>query len=122
MLRAFRLLLLDLAATLIFLAAVLLTGNVQLAIVAGMLFGAGQIGLELARKHPIGAMQWLSLLLRPSRLSICRDAFHRDPPPRSRRSASGGVRSRGLLNSLQPQARRNSVSSIRPFWLRMPPA
>jgi intracellular septation protein len=63
LLRAFRLLLLDLASTLVFLAVVLLTGNVPLAIIAGMVFGASQIGWQLAFKQPIGTMQWLSFVL-----------------------------------------------------------
>ncbi len=63
LLRAFRLLLLDLASTLVFLAVVLLTNNVPLAIIAGMVFGAGQIAWQLALKQPIGTMQWMSLVL-----------------------------------------------------------
>jgi intracellular septation protein len=63
LLRAFGLLLVDLASTLVFLAVVLLTGNVPLAILAGMVFGASQIGLQLALKQPVGTMQWLSFVL-----------------------------------------------------------
>lgn len=57
------LLLLDLASTFVFLAVVLVTGNPTLAIIAGMAFGVGQIGLEFWRKRPIGTIQWLSLFL-----------------------------------------------------------
>jgi intracellular septation protein A len=42
---------------------VLLTGNVPLAILAGMAFGASQIGWQLALKQPIGTMQGLSFVL-----------------------------------------------------------
>jgi len=56
-------LLLDLASTFIFLILVLLTKNVTLAIVLGMVFGVAQIGWEFARKKPVGAMQWMSLIL-----------------------------------------------------------
>ncbi|HEX4198194.1 MAG TPA: septation protein IspZ [Caulobacteraceae bacterium] len=58
-----RLLLLDLASTFVFLLLVLVTRNVTLAIVLGMVFGVAQIGWEFARKRPIGTMQWLSLCL-----------------------------------------------------------
>jgi intracellular septation protein len=63
LLRAVGLLLVDLASTLVFLAVVLLTGNVPLAIVAGMVFGVSQIGWQLALKQSIGTMQWLSFVL-----------------------------------------------------------
>jgi intracellular septation protein len=57
------LLLLDLASTFVFLGVVLITGKPTLAIIAGMAFGAAQIGWEFLRKRPIGTMQWLSLML-----------------------------------------------------------
>ena len=60
---AARFLLLDLASTFIFLIVVLLTKNVTVAIVLGMVFGVAQIAWEFARKKPVGAMQWLSLVL-----------------------------------------------------------
>jgi intracellular septation protein len=63
MLRAVRLLLSDLASTLIFLAVVLLTRDVPLAIIAGIVIGVGQVGWQLALKQPIGTMQGMSLLL-----------------------------------------------------------
>ena len=56
-------LLLDLASTFIFLIVVLITRNVTVAIVLGMVFGVAQIAWEFARKKPIGVMQWMSLFL-----------------------------------------------------------
>jgi intracellular septation protein len=58
-----KLLLLDMASTLLFLVLVLLTGNVTLAVVLGMALGVAQIGWQLARKQPIDTMQWMSLFL-----------------------------------------------------------
>jgi intracellular septation protein len=58
-----KLLLLDLASTLLFLIVYLSTGNVTLAVVLGMALGIAQIGWQFARKKPIDTMQWLSLLL-----------------------------------------------------------
>jgi intracellular septation protein A len=63
LLEAGRLLLLDMAATLLFLALYLLTGNVALSVVLGMALGAAQIGWQLARRMPIDTMQWMSLFL-----------------------------------------------------------
>jgi intracellular septation protein len=63
LLEAGRLLLLDMAATLFFLALYLLTGNVALSVVLGMALGAAQIGWQLARRMPIDTMQWMSLFL-----------------------------------------------------------
>lgn len=61
--QASRVLLLDMASTLVFLAAYLLTGNVLLAVALGMALGIGQIAWELARKQPVEALQWLSLVV-----------------------------------------------------------
>jgi intracellular septation protein A len=63
LLEAGRLLLLDMAATLFFLALYLLTGNVALSVVLGMALGAAQIGWQLARRMPIDTMQWMILFL-----------------------------------------------------------
>jgi intracellular septation protein len=63
LLEAGRLLLLDMAATLFFLALYLLTGNVALSVVLGMALGTAQIGWQLARRMPIETMQWMSLFL-----------------------------------------------------------
>jgi intracellular septation protein len=58
-----KLLLLDLASTLLFLIVYLATKNVTLAVVLGMALGIAQIGWQFARNKPIDIMQWLSLLL-----------------------------------------------------------
>jgi len=58
-----KLLIFDLAATLVFLAVFLLSQNAPLAVAAGMALGGAQIGWLFARKKPIDAMQWMSLLL-----------------------------------------------------------
>lgn len=63
LLEAGRLLLLDMAATLFFLALYLLTGNVALSVVLGMALGTAQIGWQLARRMPIDTTQWMSLFL-----------------------------------------------------------
>lgn len=61
--QAGKLLLLDMAATLFFLALYLLTHNIPLSVVLGMGLGIAQIGWQLARKKPIDTMQWMSLFL-----------------------------------------------------------
>ena len=58
-----KLLLLDMASTLFFLAVYLTTRNVTLSVVLGMALGAAQIGWQFVRKAPIDTMQWLSLFL-----------------------------------------------------------
>ena len=58
-----KLLLLDMAATLLFLVLYLLTHNVTLSVVLGMVLGTAQIGWQLARRKPIDTMQWMSLFL-----------------------------------------------------------
>lgn len=58
-----KLLLLDMAATLFFLALYLLTHNVTLSVVLGMALGFAQIGWQFVRRKPIDTMQWLSLFL-----------------------------------------------------------
>ncbi len=58
-----KLLVLDLASTFAFLVAYLLTNSIPLSVIIGMALGAAQIGWEFARKRPIGAMQWTSLIL-----------------------------------------------------------
>ena len=63
LLKAATLLVLDMAATLFFLALYLLTRNIALSVVLGMALGAAQIGWLLARRKPIDTMQWMSLLL-----------------------------------------------------------
>jgi intracellular septation protein len=63
LLAAAKLLLLDMAATLLFLVLYLLTHNILLSVVLGMALGAAQIGWLLARRKPIDTMQWMSLFL-----------------------------------------------------------
>lgn len=58
-----KLLLLDMAATLFFLALYLLTHNVTLSVLLGMALGIAQIGWQLARGRKIDTMQWMSLFL-----------------------------------------------------------
>ncbi len=58
-----RVLLADLASTLLFLALYLLTDNLFLAVGVGMALGITQIAVHLARRQPIGALQWLSVVL-----------------------------------------------------------
>ncbi|MEH2513295.1 intracellular septation protein [Nitrobacteraceae bacterium AZCC 1564] len=62
-LNAVRLLLLDLASTLVFLVVFLLTHNTVLAVSLGIAFGLAQIGFQLVRRKPIDTMEWLSLFL-----------------------------------------------------------
>jgi intracellular septation protein len=63
LLHAGKLLFLDMAATLLFLALYLLTNNLALSVVLGMTLGIAQIGWQLARRKPIDTMQWMSLFL-----------------------------------------------------------
>jgi intracellular septation protein len=62
-LNAAKLLLLDLASTLFFVAVFLLTHNTLLSIGLGVALGVAQIGTQFARKKPIDTMEWLSLFL-----------------------------------------------------------
>ncbi len=61
--QAGRVLLLDMASTLFFLAVFLLTNNLFLSVGLGMALGVAQIGWQLARKQPVGTLQWLSVVL-----------------------------------------------------------
>jgi intracellular septation protein len=63
LLEASKLLLLDMAATLIFLVLYLLTHNITVSLVLGMALGTAQIGWQFARRKPIDVMQWMSLFL-----------------------------------------------------------
>src|SRR6516165_9197819 len=60
---AAKLLLLDLASSIVFLIAYLLTDNIQLSVGLGVAFGLAQIGTQFARRKPIETMEWLSLFL-----------------------------------------------------------
>jgi intracellular septation protein len=61
--QASKILLLDLASTLLFLAVYALTGNLFLAVGLGMALGIAQIGWQLVHKQPVEALQWLSLVI-----------------------------------------------------------
>lgn len=62
-LAAGKMLLIDMASTLFFLALFLLTRNIPLSVSLGMALGAAQIGWQFAHKKPIDTMQWMSLFL-----------------------------------------------------------
>src|SRR5690349_12234855 len=62
-LNAAKLLLLDLASTLLFVVVFLATHDTYLAIGLGVALGLAQIGTKFARKKPIDTMEWLSLFL-----------------------------------------------------------
>jgi intracellular septation protein len=61
--QAGRVLLLDMASTLLFLAVYLLTDNLFLAVGLGMVLGIAQIGWQLFHSKPVEALQWLSVIL-----------------------------------------------------------
>jgi intracellular septation protein A len=63
LLKAARLLLLDMASTFALLVVYLATHNMKLAVGCGMAIGIIQIGREFIRKQPIDTMQYLSLVL-----------------------------------------------------------
>lgn len=71
LIQAASVLLMDLASTAVFLVVLMVTNRVpalapygvQIGIGSGIVFGVGQIGVQLARKRPVGIMQWLSLAL-----------------------------------------------------------
>ena len=60
---AAKLLLLDLASTLLFLILYLATKNLAVSVATAMALGLAQIGWQFLRKKPIDSMQWLSLFL-----------------------------------------------------------
>jgi intracellular septation protein len=61
--QAARVLLLDMASTLLFLAVYLLTDNLFVSVGLGMALGIAQIGWQLFHKKPVEALQWLSVIL-----------------------------------------------------------
>ena len=63
LLHAAKLLLLDLASTIVFLVAYVVSNNLSLSVALGMALGMAQISLQFARKKPIETMEWLSLFL-----------------------------------------------------------
>ncbi|MGZ5907815.1 MAG: inner membrane-spanning protein YciB, partial [Reyranella sp.] len=58
-----RVLLLDLASTVLFLVLYIATDNLFLAVGLGMALGVVQIGWQLLKGKPVEALQWLSLVL-----------------------------------------------------------
>jgi intracellular septation protein len=62
-LNAAKLLLLDLASTILFLVVFLLTHNTILAVGLGMALGLAQIATQFVRRRAIETMEWLSLFL-----------------------------------------------------------
>jgi intracellular septation protein len=62
-LNAAKLLLLDLASTIVFLVVFLLTHNTILAVGLGMALGLAQIATQFVRRRAIDTMEWLSLFL-----------------------------------------------------------
>ena len=61
LLRSARLLVSDLASTLLFLAVLLITKDLILAVALGVVLGVVQIGWLMARRKPVDTMQWLSI-------------------------------------------------------------
>jgi intracellular septation protein len=61
--QASRVLLLDMASTLLFLAVYVATDNLFLAVALGMALGIAQIGWHFAKKQPVEALQWLSVII-----------------------------------------------------------
>jgi intracellular septation protein len=62
-LNAGKLLLFDLASTIVFIAVFLVTQNTYLSIGLGVALGVTQIGTQFARRKPIETIEWLSLFL-----------------------------------------------------------
>ena len=63
LLSAARVLLLDLASTILFLVVYLATDQLFVAVGLGMVLGVAQIAWQLHRRQPIGSLQWLSVAL-----------------------------------------------------------
>jgi len=63
LLHAAKLLLLDLASTIVFLFAYVVSKNIPLSLALGMALGVVQISVQFVRKKPIETMEWLSLFL-----------------------------------------------------------
>jgi intracellular septation protein A len=63
LLQAARVLLLDLASTILFLVVYLATDDLFVAVGLGMALGVGQIGWQHIRQQPIGSLQLLSVVL-----------------------------------------------------------
>ena len=63
LLKAAKLLLLDLASTVFFIVLLLLTRNTILSVALGTALGLIQIAIQFVRRKPIDVMEWLSLFL-----------------------------------------------------------
>ncbi|HEY2870640.1 MAG TPA: septation protein IspZ [Reyranella sp.] len=63
LLQAGRVLAMDLASTILFLALYLITDNLIFSVALGMVLGVTQIGWQYMRKQPIGSLQLLSVVL-----------------------------------------------------------
>ncbi|MDP2375602.1 inner membrane-spanning protein YciB [Reyranella sp.] len=61
--QASKVLLLDMASTLLFLAVYVATDNLFLAVGLGMALGLAQIGWQLFHRQSVEALQWLSLVI-----------------------------------------------------------
>ncbi len=58
-----RMLLMDLASTILFFAVYSITGNIILAVLLGVAVAAVQIGWQLLHRKPVDALQWVSLVV-----------------------------------------------------------
>jgi intracellular septation protein len=63
LLQAARVLMMDLASTILFLVVYLATDSLYFAVGLGMALGVAQIGWQYVRKQPIGSLQLLSVVL-----------------------------------------------------------
>jgi intracellular septation protein len=63
LLQAARVLMMDLASTILFLVVYLATDSLYVAVGLGMALGVAQIGWQYARKQPLGSLQLLSVAL-----------------------------------------------------------
>ncbi|MBS0523596.1 MAG: septation protein IspZ [Proteobacteria bacterium] len=63
LLQAARVLTMDLASTILFLAVYLATDDLIVSVALGMVLGVAQIGWQYLRKQPIGSLQLLSVVL-----------------------------------------------------------
>lgn len=61
--KALRPILKDFLSTIIFVLCIWITGNIILATVVGIAVGIVQTCWMLTRRHPVGVLQWLSLIL-----------------------------------------------------------
>lgn len=61
--QAARVLVADLASTILFLVLYLLTDNLALSVGLGMVLGVIQIGRQLFQRKPVEALQWMSVIL-----------------------------------------------------------